>query len=265
MRRIAIAQTCPVMGDVAANSAEHLALIGLAVAEGAEIVLFPELSLTGYEPGMAELLAFTETDARLRPLVDAAVAGGVHVIVGAPLRIGPALHIGAFILGPSGSVALYTKRRLGAFGESASCDGTIPPAESTVFTPGDRDPLVEYGSGRAAIAVCADIGDTAHARRARARGADTYLASMFVIPAEFDGDAAKLATYARDHAMVVAMANFGGPSGGLAAAGRSAIWTETGRLVAQLHAGGAGVAVATESRTGWHAREVMLAAGAVDA
>jgi len=50
-RSIAVAQTCPVAGDVQANLDEHIHLARLAAKEGAQVVVFPELSLTGYELG----------------------------------------------------------------------------------------------------------------------------------------------------------------------------------------------------------------------
>ncbi len=47
-RSISVAQTSPVSGDVNANLNEHLRLTALAASEGAQVVVFPELSLTGY-------------------------------------------------------------------------------------------------------------------------------------------------------------------------------------------------------------------------
>lgn len=58
--------------------------------------------------------------------------------------------------------------------------------------------------------------------------------------------------------MMVALANFGGPSGGLASAGRSVIWSETGDLLIQLGADGAGVALVSESQQGRRTKAVML-------
>lgn len=256
-RSVAVAQTCPVRGDVHANTDEHLRLAHLAVAEGAGIVLFPELSLTGYELGLAHELAFTEPDARLDPLRSAARAMSVVLIAGAPFRVDTRLHIGAVIFRPDGTTALYTKHRLGAFPESAARDGTVPPAEATVFSPGELNPAVAFGDATAAIAVCADIGDPSHVQRAAAGGAAAYLASMFVIPSDFDGEAAALEMYAAQHSVVVAMANFGCASGGLAAAGRSSIWSDTGQLLARLEPAGSGVAVASEEDGGWVAKTIM--------
>jgi predicted amidohydrolase len=258
-RAISVAQTCPVKGAVVKNLDEHLRLIELAKAEGAQVVVFPELSLTGYEIELASELAFSEHDSRLAPLADTASSRSITLIVGAPVRIEAHLHIGAFVLLPDGTQTLYTKHRLGAFGESARADGTVPPAEHTVFEPGDRNPLVRIGGNTAAVAICADIGLPTHPRRAADRGVKAYLASMFVIPSAFDADSATLGRYAAQHSMVVALSNFGSPTGGLAAAGRSSIWSQKGELLVQLGPSGAGVAVATETSEGWHAKTVMLA------
>jgi predicted amidohydrolase len=258
-RSIAVAQTCPVKGDVRANLEEHVRLARVAAAEGAQVVAFPELSLTGYELGLANVLAFSQDDSRLSSLLDAASSHSLILIVGAPVWLGLRLHIGAFILYPDCTTELYTKHHLGAFPPSASCDGTVPPAEATVFQPGDRNPLLRFGGNIAAVAVCADIGRLSHPQQAADRGATTYLASMFVIPSELEGEIARLSRYAAQHSMMVALANFGSPSGGLASAGRSAIWSETGELLVQLGASGAGVAVVTETQKGRRTRTVMLA------
>jgi predicted amidohydrolase len=259
-RTVAVAQSRPVAGDVPANIDEHARLARLAAAEGAGLVIFPELSLTGYELGVAAGLAFSEDDPRLSPLLDLAASLDATLVVGAPVRLGPSLHIGAFVLSPDRAVGVYTKHRLGAFPSSASCDschGTVPPAESTVFEPGDRNPLICLNGHVAGLAVCADIGDPAHAARAAGRGADAYLAGMFVIPSDFEGEATRLGGYAVRHGMMTAMANFGGPSGGLRSAGRSSVWSEAGELLVRLPAEGSGVAVVAETRHGCRTRAVM--------
>jgi predicted amidohydrolase len=260
-RSIAAAQTIPARGDVGANLEQHVRLIRLAATEGARLLAFPELSLTGYELDLAAELAFSESDPRLAPLVEEAFSSAMTLIAGAPVRIGSRLHIGAFILSPDRAVGLYTKQRLGAFPESASRDGTVPPAEATVFHPGERNPLIRLGGDTAAVAICADAGRPSHPREAAERGANIYLASMFVIPSEFETEVSNLGTYAARHGMAVAFANYGGPSGGLASAGRSAIWSESGELLVRLGATGAGIAVAVEGDGGWRGRTVTLGRG----
>jgi hypothetical protein len=81
---------------------------------------------------------------------------------------------------------------------------------------------------------------------------------MFVIPADYEHDAANLKTYAERHSMATVLANFGGPSGGLPSAGCSAIWSEKGDPLARLDAAGAGIVVAFEGDGGWEAKAIML-------
>jgi predicted amidohydrolase len=127
-----------------------------------------------------------------------------------------------------------------------------------VFQPGTLNPLVRVAGGTAAVAVCADVGRPEHAHSASARGADIYLASMFVIPSDFAGDASRLQAYAARHSMAVVFSNYGDRTGGLPSAGRTAIWSQHGELLVQLPRSGAGIAVAVETDAGWQASTVTL-------
>src|SRR5882724_1966464 len=220
-RSLAAAQTMPKRGDVEANLDGHIRLIHAAAEGQARVLVFPELSLTGYELDLADDLAFSESDPRLTPLIDLASSYNMTLIVGAPVRIESRLQIGAFILSPDRSVDLYTKHLLGAFRLDVSPDSIVPPAEATVFHPGHRNPLLRFDGNAAAVAVCADIRRPSHPKEAADRGARTYLASMFVIPADLEQDTARLREYAIKHSMAVVFANFGGPTGGLQSGGNS--------------------------------------------
>jgi predicted amidohydrolase len=257
-RAIAVAQSVPVRGDVAANLEQHRELVRVAAEERAAVLLFPELSLTGYELDLAPGLAFSEHDARLEPLVELASSCDMTLVVGAPVRSQHRLHIGAFILSPDRSRTIYTKQHLGAFPASANPGGSVPPAEGSVFEAGDRNPLFDVNGSPAAVAVCADANRAAHPQQAANRGAKSYLASMFVIPSEIEADTARLRGYALAHAFSVIFSNYGGPTGGLPAAGRSAIWSERAELVVQLAEAGAGVAFGWLTASGARGKAVML-------
>ena len=97
---VAAAQACSRRGDVAVNVAHHCELAERAAEEGVQGLVFPELSLTGYELDLADALAFTPGDSRLAPLVGVVEATGVALVVGAPIRLDTGLHIGAFVLEP---------------------------------------------------------------------------------------------------------------------------------------------------------------------
>lgn len=253
---IALAQTVVTDGDVEANIAQHISLAETAAAAGAAIVVFPELSLTGYRIREAPRLAVRLIDPRLEVLRTTAGRLGTILIIGAPLRGQNQIYLTSLIFFPSGLVDVYAKRRLGRFGVEASPHGTVPPPEETVFAPGRTDVMIPWGRTEAALAICADIGDPAHAARCAQQRASGYFASMFSIPSDYPGDAERMARYAREHRMVSAMANHGGPTGGLAAAGRTAFWDQAGRCVGELGAEGAGVLVARRVGETWEAERL---------
>ncbi len=244
-RALAAAQTIPSRGDVSANVAHHERLVRLAAAEGARVLVFPELSLTGYELDLVPELAFTESDPRLAPLRRCASAHGVTLVVGAPVRLGSSLHIGAFVLSAGGSQRLYTKRHPGE-------------GEEKVIQPGDRSPMVRFDGHAGAVAICADANHATHPEEAAQGGGRTYLVSSFITPAELDRKTARLREYAMRHGMAVVFSNYGDASGELDSGGRSAVWSERGEVVAQLDGTGPGVVVAIETDDGWRGHVVEL-------
>ena len=68
--KLAVAQVAPVLGELQANLDRSRELIAQAVAEGAELIVFPELNLSGYLT--RNQLALTANDPRLRAAIDAA-------------------------------------------------------------------------------------------------------------------------------------------------------------------------------------------------
>ena len=70
--RIALAQTAPRLGALAENLARHHALLETARGQGADLVIFPELGLTGYQlQDLASEVAMRLDDPRLGELAEA--------------------------------------------------------------------------------------------------------------------------------------------------------------------------------------------------
>ena len=66
--KLAVAQIRPKRGDIVQNIAGHKKLIELAISEGADLIAFPELSITAYERALGVELASTQADPRLDEL-----------------------------------------------------------------------------------------------------------------------------------------------------------------------------------------------------
>ena len=129
--KIALAQISTKLGDVNANLEKHLALIHAAQAESAELIVFPELSLTGYclqdiVPNVSHKPA--EDDPVFRPLLEASqkidiVAGFVDedlrhrfFISAAYLSAGKLVHIHHKVYLPT--YGLFDEGRFFAWGDS---------------------------------------------------------------------------------------------------------------------------------------------------
>ena len=84
---IGLAQTVVSNGNIEKNTYHHLEMIKLASKQGADIVVFPELSLTGYELELARELAIPDEAEHFSALSQAAVNHNVVVIAGCPLKL----------------------------------------------------------------------------------------------------------------------------------------------------------------------------------
>ncbi|TEB41142.1 carbon-nitrogen hydrolase family protein, partial [Flavobacterium circumlabens] len=109
---LAAAQTKPKRGDIGSNLLDHYRLIALAAEKGANLIVFPELSITGYERENAAELAFTKDDYRIDHLKELAVDHNITIVAGAPIQNESELYIGEFIIFPDNSVSIYTKQFL---------------------------------------------------------------------------------------------------------------------------------------------------------
>ena len=238
--RIAAAQSVSIPGNIVANVAEHCKFIVGASACGVDIVVFPELSLCGYELSLLAGCALDPDDKVLAPIRELATAKGVSVVVGAPiLSLSSHIHIGAITFLPNGETSIYRKQHLHSGEERFASAG---PAGCITHS---------IGGEIAALAICADIAHEQHPRVAAAAGASLYLASVLVSEAGYAADAGNLQRYAKSYKMATLMANHGGPTGGYLSAGKSAFWSQDGKLVVAAPSTGRCLIIASRTSEGW--------------
>lgn len=220
---IALAQLPVIKAAVDDNLKTHLAYIERAAALGANVVAFPELSLTGYELALLGQLAMPRDDATFAALTAAAVANNTVVIAGCPLHNPNGKpYIAAVICFPNGEHTFYLKQHLHE-GEDVYC------------APGTESGLINVNGTRIALAVCADFTHPSHAATAAAQQADVYLASALISPGGYATDAELLATIAKRHQLPVLLANHVATTGGWQTCGNSGGWNTAGELMVSAH------------------------------
>ncbi|MEV4741511.1 carbon-nitrogen hydrolase family protein [Streptomyces sp. NPDC049555] len=216
---IASAQFTAAPCAIEANAARMAGLVTEAGEQGAALVVFPELALTGYELG-ATAAAVTPDDPRLTPVRDACRAAGVAAVVNC---IAPGPTITSYVYGPDGALLTrYAKQHL------------TPDEQAAGFVAGGSDGRFALDGITFALAICYDAHFPDLAARAATDGCAVLLASSLY--GRGNGAAERMQIFpalAADNALHVLLANHTGPAGPYDACGLSAIWAPDGSVLAE--------------------------------
>lgn len=221
--KICAAQLASLRGDLQGNLQRHLQVVRQAARAAADVVVFPELSLSGYEPTLARGLARPADTGLLDPLQALSDQHGIVIAVGLPLATDHGIRIGMPILCPGASRLVYAKQRL-------------HEDELPWFVPGEQSLAFRAGEQHLAPAICYESMFAGHAEQARALGADVYLVSVVKTAKGIAEGFAHYPQVAKRFGLSVIMANSVGLADGCMGAGQSAAWDRHGQLLAALGA-----------------------------
>jgi predicted amidohydrolase len=219
--KIAIVQIEPIKGDIEKNLDKHLECINETLEIQPDLLMFPELSLSGYEPELAKCLAVDSNDKRMDELQKVSDKRHIILCVGVPTTKNNNLFVSMIIFQPNKERITYSKQYL-------------YPTETKVFTAGDTPCFIPYEDDIIAPAICYELSNNEHIGNACKVGATIYMASVLNSISGVDADIEKLSQIASIYGMTTFMANYVGSSGGYECAGKSSIWNSNGELIAQL-------------------------------
>jgi len=239
--KICVAQTRPAKGDVEANLYSHEKFIEMAVSVGTNLIVFPELSITGYEPGLVKELATTQDDIRFEMFQRSADADRITIGIGVPILADNGIQIGQVYFQPGKPREIYSKIFLHS-------------SEEEYFIRGDRYTNLHIDDANIAPAICYELSVVEHAKRAAKSGADIYAVS--VVENNIEKAIKRLTNVATDYSMTVMMANAVGKTGVYECPGKSSIWSNKGRLVAQLDDSHEGILVFDANTGGITKKEI---------
>ncbi|MEA5445987.1 NAD+ synthase [Gammaproteobacteria bacterium AB-CW1] len=166
--RIVVAQTNPTVGAISDNLDALISQVALAVSEhGADLVLFPELSFTGYcpedlllNPDFADQVGAAEQALRQR------LPAGVGVLYGVPEYHSAGLYNVACLVADGRELARYRKACLPNYGVFD---------ESRWFLAGDGACVVDFRGHRLGLTVCEDLWVPGPASACAEAGAELIL------------------------------------------------------------------------------------------
>lgn len=222
---VAIAQLDFTVGAIKRNTDTILSTLG--EHDNADIVVFPELAITGYPP---EDLLFRSDFERLVDKALARIAAGAQhqvAIVGHPQRIGSELFNSVSVLHRGKCLARYHKQRLPQYGVFD---------EQRYFIPGHAPCVFDWMGHRIGVLICEDLWHPEPLAKTVAAGAD-WVISVNASPFEVDKHEQRLhVLQQRVHESgcpVVYVNNCGGQDE-LVFDGHSLVLDSDGELVAEL-------------------------------
>ena len=196
----------------------------------ARLVVFPELSVTGYELDSDPVAL---TDPALRPIVDACAATDSVALVGAPIEEGGRRFIAALRIDGSGVGVAYRKSHVGG-------------DEVGRFSAGDSPTVIDIDGWRVGLGICKDTGVAEHTAGIASLGVDVYVAGLVHTPEQLGEQDARGRRIAQACDSYVVFASFAGPTGGgyATTAGSSTIWAPDGSVIARASAAPGDIALA---------------------
>jgi NAD+ synthase (glutamine-hydrolysing) len=224
--RLALAQINPVVGDLEGNRRLILEWLSDARSNSADLVVFPELAVTGYPP--EDLLLRPGFIRAAEESVEkiAAETRGVTVLVGAP-HFDRDLYNACYVLSGGEVKAIYRKRFLPNYGVFD---------EDRYFAPGRDLVLLEHGKTLIGPTVCEDMWQPGPPATDLALAGAELLINISASPFYVGRDREReemFVTRARDNSCFIAFCNTVGGQDELIFDGHSVVLDDEGKVIAR--------------------------------
>ncbi|HTX46145.1 MAG TPA: NAD+ synthase [Solirubrobacteraceae bacterium] len=224
--QLALSQMNATVGDIAGNEAKITEQISAAATRGAQLVLFPELAITGYPPEDLLLKEHFLADARAALHRIAQGTNEIVALVGFPERADDVYNACA-VLAEGEVKAIYRKVYLPNYGVFD---------EQRYFQSGPGGAMIELGDVTIGLSVCEDIWEPGPPASDEALSGATVLVNISASPYHAGKGLERermLVQRARDNVSVVAFCALVGGQDELVFDGHSLVIDHEGRIIAR--------------------------------
>lgn len=219
--KICIVQTKSEKGNIQRNIENHLEFVARAIKLKADFVVFPELSITNYEPDLAKALATDIENAIFNPFQEISNKGKITIGIGMPTKATEGIHISMLIFQPNKKRNVYSKQMLHS-------------DELPYFVCGNEQVMLNIKGQQIAMGICYETLQREHFIQAKNQGADIYMASVAKPKGGIEKAYKHFPKIASEFNTPILMSNCVGHCDNFMSVGQSAVWNKKGDLIEQL-------------------------------
>jgi predicted amidohydrolase len=228
--KVCIAQTKSEKGNIQRNIESHLELIKRAIQLKADLIIFPELSITNYEPELAEELATDIESTIFDPFQELSNKNKIAIGIGMPTKATEGINISMLIFRSNKERTTYAKQLLHA-------------DELPYFISGKNQTFLTIKGVKIVVGICYETLQKEHFLNAKNQGADIYIASVAKPKSGIEKAYQHFPGIAKEFKTPILMSNCVGHCDKFMSAGQSAVWNNKGELIDQLDATNQGLLI----------------------
>ena len=219
--KICIAQTKSEKGNLEWNIENHLEMIGRAIKLKADLIIFPELSITNYEPALATELATDIESNIFNPFQEISNKNEITIGIGMPTKATDGINISMLIFQPNDERTVYSKQMLHS-------------DELSYFVCGENQTFLTVYGVKIAIGICYETLQREHFLNAKDQATDIYIASVAKPNGGIEKAYKHFPQIADEFNTPILMSNCVGHCDNFMSVGQSAVWNKKGHLIEQL-------------------------------
>mgnify|MGYP002713085694 CR=1 FL=1 len=219
--KICIAQTKSEKGNVQRNIKYHLEFVERAIKLKTDLIIFPELSITNYEPDLAKELATDIESDIFSPFQEISNTNEISIGIGMPTKVSDGINISMLIFQPYKEKTVYSKQMLHS-------------DELPYFICGKNQTFLTINGVKIAIGICYETLQREHFLNAKNQGTDIYIASVAKPKGGIEKAYKHFPQIANEFNTPILMSNCVGYCDNFISVGQSAVWNKKGELIEQL-------------------------------
>jgi len=216
--KICIAQTESVKGKVQKNIQNHLKMIERANELNSDLIIFPELSITNYEPELAKEFAADIENNIFNPFQELSDHNEITIGIGMPTKSIDGIKISMLIFQPNKKRGSYSKQMLHS-------------DELPYFVCGNDQIILNIKGNKIAIGICYETLQREHFLNSNQKGADIYIASVAKPKSGIENAYKHFPRISKEFNTQILMSNCVGYCDNFKSVGQSAVWNKKGELI----------------------------------